>query len=89
MEPGDEATDMCLDRYLFDESVWSYGLYNSDGSRVNRDSGFSVKTDVGDHYGWIGYWGLWLPDNVTVNDGETIYKIKYGSGAPEEFPTRS
>ena len=88
MEPGYQDTEMCLDRNLFDESIWSYGLYNQDGSRVDRNSGFSIKANVGgrDVYGWIGYWGLWLPEDVTVNNGATVYKVNYGPGGPEEVP---
>ncbi len=88
MEPGYQDTEMCLDRNLFDESIWSYGLYNEDGSRVERNSGFSIKANVGgqDVYGWIGYWGLWLPEDVTVNNGATVYKVNYGPGGPEEVP---
>jgi hypothetical protein len=84
-EPDDAQTEMCLDRNLFDESVWSYGLYNQDGSRVERNSGFSIKTTQ-NVYGWIGYWGLWLPEEATVNNGATVYKVNYGPGGPEEVP---
>jgi hypothetical protein len=88
MEPGYQDTEMCLDRNLFDESIWSYGLYNQEGSRVERNSGFSIKTTAGgqDVYGWIGYWGLWLPNDVTVNNGATVYKVNYGPGGPDEVP---
>ena len=88
MEPGYADTEMCLDRYSFDESVWSYGLYNQDGSRVNRNSGFSIKATAGghDYYGWIGYWGLWFPNAVAVNNGDNVSKINYSPGGPEEVP---
>ena len=60
MEVGDPQTEMCLDRDDFAESVWSYGLYNPDGTRVNRNSGFSIMKPEEDkvYYGWIGYWGI-------------------------------
>jgi hypothetical protein len=72
-EDFDGSLDICLDRTNFNESSWSYGLYNeSDGSRFNLNSGFSIK--VGGEYGWIGYWGVWLPDGVTLNNGQTVYQ---------------
>ena len=69
MEAGEPLTEMCLDRNDFDESAWSYGLYDSTtGMRINRDSGFSIMKTQGDkdYYGWIGYWGVWFPESVTV-----------------------
>jgi hypothetical protein len=79
--------DMCLDRNNFAETVWSYGLYDSlAGARINRNSGFSVKKTEGDknYYGWIGYWGVWFPEEVTINNGDTVYKITYGPGGTED-----
>lgn len=73
---GNPANDICLDRKNFSESAWSYGLYNeSDGSRFNLNSGFSIK--VGNDYGWIGYWGIWLPSGVTLSNGQTVYQHDY------------
>ena len=89
MEVGEPLTEMCLDRNDFDESVWSYGLYDSTtGMRINRDSGFSIMKTQGDkdYYGWIGYWGVWFPESVTVNDNDTVYKVTYGPGGGEPVP---
>ena len=88
MEAGEPSTEMCLNRNNFDESVWSYGLYDSTtGMRINRDSGFSImKTLDKDYYGWIGYWGVWFPDSVTVNDNDTVYRVTYGPGGGEPVP---
>jgi hypothetical protein len=59
-------------------SAWRYGLYDpSTGARVNRNSGFPIK--FGNYYGNVGYWGLWLPNNVTLNNGDTVYKHDYQS----------
>lgn len=68
----DYSGDICLDRQNFEESAWSYGLYNEDGSRYNLNSGFSIK--VGSDYGWIGYWGVSLPTGVTLTNGQTVYQ---------------
>ncbi|HDD44946.1 MAG TPA: hypothetical protein ENG63_08830 [Candidatus Desulfofervidus auxilii] len=80
--------DVCLSRTSFDETAWRYGLYDSNGNRVNRNSGFPIKiTQNGkDYYGWIGYWGLWFPEDVTVNNGDTVYKLSYGPGGGTETP---
>ncbi len=67
----------CLDRGNFNESVWRYGLYDSEGARVNVNSGFPIR-DVNGNHGWIGYWGLWFPDDVSLSNGDTVYKQEYG-----------
>jgi hypothetical protein len=68
--------DVCLDRNSFDMSAWRYGLYDAaTGARVSRNSGFPIK--FGNYYGNVGYWGLWLPNNVTLNNGDTVYKHNY------------
>ena len=81
---NDGTKSICLDRNQFDESAWRYGLYDSTGTRVNRNSGFSVNTkaDGSGKYGFIGYWGLWIDNNVTLNNGDFLYKFDHSnSGA--------
>ena len=83
----DGTTSVCLDRTNFDETVWRYGLYDLNGDRVSRDSGFPIKVTQGstDYFGWVGYWGLWFPEDVTVSDGDTVYQLSYNgnsSGTP-------
>jgi len=75
---------MCFSRTSFDETAWRYGLYDSNGSRVTRNSGFNIK--VGEAYGYIGYYGLWFPDDVTVSDGDTVYKVSFGQGGETATP---
>ncbi|MBI5408926.1 MAG: hypothetical protein HZA14_06135, partial [Nitrospirae bacterium] len=74
----------CFSRTSFDETAWDYGLYGSSGSRVNRNSGFPIKKD--NYYGWIGYYGLWLPDEAGVINGTTVYKVAYGQGGETAIP---
>lgn len=75
----------CLDRDSFNQTAWRYGLYNSSGDRVTRNSGFPIKYNG--YHGWVGYWGLWLPDEATINDGATVYRQEYSSnGPPTEMP---
>jgi hypothetical protein len=73
---------ICLDRRDFDSSAWRYGVYDSNGARVSRESGFPVR--YGTANGWIGYWGPWFPDNVTLQSGDTVYKQTFGSGGGSE-----
>jgi hypothetical protein len=72
--------DICLNRTQFDESAWRYGVYDANGARVARNSGFPVRLSRGgtDYHGHIGYYGPWFPDNVTLVDGETVYKQTFG-----------
>jgi hypothetical protein len=80
------STDICLDRLAFDESAWRYGVYDASGARVVRNSGFPVRLSRGgtDYHGYIGYYGPWFSDNVTLVDGETVYKQTYGPGGGTE-----
>jgi hypothetical protein len=77
---NDGTTTICLDRNNFEESAWRYGLYDSNGARVDRNSGFSVNTkaDGSGSYGFVGYWGLWLDNNATITNN-TLYKFDYSS----------
>ena len=78
-------TNECFDRVNFNSMVWRYGLYDSsDGSRIKRNSGFSIKTADGE-FGWIGYWGLWVPPEVTVNSGDIVTRDTYGGGSGESY----
>ncbi len=80
------GSTFCLDRNDFNETVWRYGLYDSNGARVERTSGFPIKyTNGGSTYhGWIGYWGLWFPDDVTISDGDTVTKQTYSANGGSE-----
>jgi hypothetical protein len=82
------ATDICLDRNNFETSAWRYGLYDSNGSRVNVNSGFPIKTTQNgkSYYGWIGYWGLWFPNNVSLSSGDTVYRQTYGPSGGTDTP---
>lgn len=70
----------CYDRNNFDESVWRYGLYEAaTGARIQRQSGFPVKLskDGHDYFGWVGYYGVWFPQDVTLNNGDTVLRQEY------------
>ncbi len=83
----DGSSNVCLDRQNPEVTAWRYGMYydedhSTPGSRVSINSGFPVKTSAGD-YGWIGYYGLWFPDDVTINTGDEIIKDEFGSDSAE------
>lgn len=85
----DGAETLCLDRDHFDETAWRYGLYDAvTGSRIAPRSGFPVKvTQNGQtYYGWIGYWGMWLPDDVVLHNGDTVYRL--GPGDQDGVPAQ-
>ncbi|QDU69562.1 hypothetical protein [Engelhardtia mirabilis] len=85
----DAETPVCLSRTEFNQSVWGYTLYNASGpdagERVEMNGGFNFVTDGGE-YGWMSYWGMWLPPGVTVDNGDTVTKVNYGSsGSGTEY----
>ncbi len=85
---SDGTNQVCLDRNNFDETAWRYGLYDSSGSRVVRNSGFPIKIDKNgtSYHGWVGYYGLWFPDEVTVQNGDTVYREEFGPGRGNSTP---
>ena len=67
----------CFDRSKTENSAWRYGLYSPvDGSRTPAKSGFPINTkaDGTGINGDIGYWGLWMSHEMTLNDGDQVYK---------------
>jgi hypothetical protein len=79
--------DQCLRRGVFETSAWRYGLYNStSGDRIDVNSGFPINTaaDGSGAFGYVGYFGLYLPPNVSnVDDGDTVYRLSFNNGAPQ------
>ena len=82
----DGTNTVCLNRTQFEESAWRYGLYDTLGMRVNRNSGFSVNTkaDGSGAYGFIGYWGLWLDNNAAIINNK-LYKFDYSSNTATPY----
>jgi hypothetical protein len=83
-----DGIPMCMDRAAYDETAWRYGLYDSNGARLERDSGFPIKTtqDGKNYFGWIGYYGIWFPKDVTLDNGDQVYKMDFGPGSGEGEP---
>ncbi len=89
INPSNPATEACLDRTDFETSAWRYGMYDAaNGSRVNVSSGFPINTssDGKGNNGWVGFWGLWVPEGVTISDGATVYKQTYGPNGGTSAP---
>lgn len=73
---GDKTS--CRDRANLTNNVWEYNLYDSAGTRVTRNSGFGLK--YGEHnWGWAGYYGVWLPDEVDLSTSPEVTKADDGT----------
>ncbi|MBI1381792.1 MAG: hypothetical protein GC161_11980 [Planctomycetaceae bacterium] len=72
----------CFSRNEYSEQAMRYDLYYADGEnigqRVEINGGFNVRTESG-AYGHAGYWGLWLPPEAEVANGDTLERVEYGS----------
>ena len=82
------ANEICLDRVNFETSAWRYGMYDATtGNRVNVNSGFPINTnaDGSGKHGWVGYWGLWIPEGVTIDNGDQVFKQNYNGGTAEAY----
>ncbi len=83
--PG--GTQQKFDREDFDTQVWRYNLYyltgEDAGERVDRVSGFNILDEEG-NYGWIDYWGMWFPEDVTVEHGDTVAKEDFDDSTDDE-----
>ncbi len=87
---GDSTSEKCLDRASFDETVWRYNIYDSAGKRIPVNSGYPIKyTDTSsvNHFGWMGYWGLWL-EGITASNisGKTVNKVDWSGGTEALTP---
>jgi hypothetical protein len=76
---GGGGSEQCFDRSFAnaDKTAWRYGVYNADGSRLERMSGFPIK--AGNAYGYVGYWGLWLQGGATLDDGASVTRYAYSN----------
>lgn len=66
------------DKTDLNHRVNRYKLFDSDGNAVKINSGFPVKFKDSNAYGYVGYYGLWAPDNVTIDDSTTVIKEDTG-----------
>ena len=78
----------CMDRNNFHETAWRYGMYDSaTGERVEINSGFPIsKTVAGEtYYGWVGMWGLWMPEEAGISEGVQVTKDSYSDEVGETY----
>jgi hypothetical protein len=85
-----ESPPICLRRDKYLQSAWRYGLYHDNGSRLNINSGFPIKAsktingELKDFYGYIGYYGLWMPSDAGVGDNSTVAKMDFSGAANQD-----
>ncbi|MFY9343925.1 MAG: hypothetical protein WAT39_15650 [Planctomycetota bacterium] len=74
-----------LDRNDFQTRVHRYGVYDSTTeNRADQLSGFPVQDGSG-HHGWAGFHGIWFPENVTLTNGQTLYRRSWGSNTTTPY----
>lgn len=72
------ATETVLDKNDFSYKIYRYKLFDADGATVTRTSGFPIQLVGGENSGqhaYIGYWGLWAPYGVEINNGDTVTRM--------------
>jgi hypothetical protein len=70
-----------LDRNDFETRVFRYGVYDSTTEdRIARLSGFPIQ-DAAGRNGFAGFHGVWFPENVTLTDGQTLYRRSFSSNS--------
>lgn len=71
------STLAVLDRNDFVTRVYRYGVYDATSEdRVEQQGGFPIETENGDN-GWAGFHGIWLPEGVTLNSGDTVLRRSF------------
>ena len=82
------GSPVCLDKTKFNYSVWSYGMYDSAGARVNLQSGFPIKfvKSGKDYFGYVGNYGIFFPGDVTLTDGDSVSKMDWSGGNATATP---
>lgn len=74
-----------LDRNDFETRVHRYGLYDATTEQcIQQQSGFPVQ-DANGKNGWAGFEGIWFPDNVTLTNGQTLYRRAFGSSTTTPY----
>jgi len=72
------GTTTVYNKNAFFHKVFRYKLFNKEtGAAVSMSSGFPIQTAGGD-YGYIGYYGLWAPYGVELEDGDTLTRVETG-----------
>lgn len=75
----DENADVTVfDKGDLDHMVRRYKVFDAEGNAVKINSGFPVRFKDTNAYGYVGYYGMWAPDSVTIGDNTIV--IKEGTG---------
>jgi len=85
---GEDAE--CLDRINYENHVFRYGVYSENGSRLTLETpGFGIKYNNNSQmeWGWAGYYGIWLPEEITVVSGMTLVRADRGENSGTEYTT--
>ena len=102
---GNNTVDsqVCTSRSDFSTQTWRYNLYHTvagsfnqqtvaPGQRVDLNSGFPFvyEDDDGDHFGHIGYWGIWTEEDLGLTDlaDQTITQESYGDVNPAQYTVK-
>ncbi len=80
-DEDDNITVYSRDRDDMTYMIHRYQLFNTDGSAVELSSGFPVKFESGGsvYHGYIGYYGMWMPEGVSVSDGDQLVGEENGN----------
>ncbi len=64
-----------LDKNELSHRIFRYKLFDKDtGALIDRSSGFPIRFEEGG-YGYIGYWGMWIPYGIDCEDGDTVTRV--------------
>lgn len=64
-----------LDKNELSHQIYRYKLFDIDtGAAVDMSSGFPIRFEEGG-YGYIGYWGMWIPYGIECVDGDTVTRV--------------
>ena len=100
---GDNLSDgtQCLSRTDYNTQIWRYNVYHRDagsyagktvtaGQRVALNSGFPFTYDNGGKtvQGHVGYWGIWVENEVVIPSGSAIKKVDYSNGTSTDYTVK-
>ena|GEM_PF-1922574 len=71
----DTQEEEVLDKNDLSHRIFRYKLFDKDsGDAVDRSSGFPIRFEEGG-YGYLGYWGMWIPYGIDCEDGDTVTRV--------------
>lgn len=88
-ERGATEPGQCFsrDRTAADYSTWRYGVYKSDGSRLDlTNPGFPIQATYNGatYWGGAGFWGVFLPE-VVLNNVTQVSRMTPGSSTTTPY----